>query len=129
MNELKQAMQSINITDLDSLVPKIREYIETNLNLMNISKFTEQYNEYLSKINETQDKLLSSMDLEKIKEYKLFLSNIYDEISNETRNPQGQSRRHHRNRQAMPLQMHREVQTSETSLYFSNHIFFYQIVQ
>jgi predicted XRE-type DNA-binding protein len=51
---------------------------------MNISKFTEQYNEYLSKINETQDKLLSSMDLEKIKEYKLFLSNIYDEISNLT---------------------------------------------
>ena len=84
VNGLKKSMRSINITDLDSLVPKIREYIETNLNLLNISKFTEQYNEYLSKINETQDKLLSSMDLEKIKEYKLFLSNIYDEISNLT---------------------------------------------
>ena len=81
INELKQ---STNKTDMDSVVLKMRKIIENNYNLLNISKFSTIYYDYLSKINNVQTTLLSLTVFEKLKENNVSLANIQDEIKNIT---------------------------------------------
>ena len=81
-NELKQ---SINTTNISSIIPKIREMINNRMNSFNITKFSNIYYEGLSKIYNIQEKISSSINFTRLEDIKFSLSNISDIIKNITK--------------------------------------------